>query len=84
MQLAFEPFGSRKDSDWNQNVDSTDLANVLANLVIFPPLQSGYPPIPAIHRIKVARGFTGHEHLDKTGFIHMNGPGCMIRYWGGF
>ncbi len=23
--------------------------------------------------LKTSRGYTGHEHLDRTGFIHMNG-----------
>ena len=23
--------------------------------------------------VRASRGFTGHEHLDRTGFIHMNG-----------
>ena len=54
QQLAYEPFGARKDSDWAGNIDSAELSSLLNSL-------------------PVVRGFTGHEHLDKTGFIHMNG-----------
>ena len=69
-QLAFEPFGSRKDSDWTKNIDSTELSNLLTDGVSFSLWLGGY--YGDIDN-KVARGFTGHEHLDKTGFIHMNG-----------
>ncbi|MDM3871864.1 RHS repeat-associated core domain-containing protein [Porticoccus sp. W117] len=76
-QVAFEPFGSRKDSDWTKNIDSSELNSLLTDSVtfyinLFPYLSNG-DPIPASVDHKVARGFTGHEHLDKTGFIHMNG-----------
>ena len=27
----------------------------------------------AEHGERVSRGFTGHEHLDRTGLVHMNG-----------
>jgi RHS repeat-associated protein len=56
--LAFEPFGSRKNKDWTANISSAELDALL-------DLDWG-------HTRKV-RGFTGHEHLDRTGFIHMNG-----------
>ena len=72
MQLAFEPFGQRKDSDWTKNIDTTDMNNILTTNVQLQ-LYSGADPIPNTHRIRVARGFTGHEHLDSNGFIHMNG-----------
>ncbi|MCV6606452.1 MAG: RHS repeat-associated core domain-containing protein, partial [Porticoccaceae bacterium] len=58
-QLAFEPFGARKDSDWTRNITTAALDALLRE------------DTPPPH--KIARGFTGHEHLDKTGFIHMNG-----------
>ncbi|MDM3871862.1 glycohydrolase toxin TNT-related protein [Porticoccus sp. W117] len=75
--MAFEPFGSRKDSDWTKKIDSSELNSLLTDNVafhvnLFPYLSNG-DPIPASVDHKVARGFTGHEHLDKTGFIHMNG-----------
>lgn len=78
QQLAYEPFGSRKDSDWRRNIDSTELSNLLMNYVIFDyssfPYLYPYEPVPVnAHHARVARGFTGHEHLDRTGFIHMNG-----------
>ena len=56
--LAFEPFGSRKMKDWTGNISSIELNALLA-------LDWDHP--------RRARGFTGHEHLDRTGFIHMNG-----------
>ncbi|MGS2724925.1 RHS repeat-associated core domain-containing protein [Porticoccus sp. GXU_MW_L64] len=56
QRMAFEPFGSRKDSDWFRNIDTSELDSLLDNL-----------------NIRTSRGFTGHEHLDRTGFIHMNG-----------
>lgn len=56
--LAFEAFGARKAKNWTGSIPSTELDALLA-------LESG-------HSRKI-RGFTGHEHLDRTGFIHMNG-----------
>jgi RHS repeat-associated protein len=56
--LAFEPFGSRKTKDWTANISSTEL-NALLDL--------------DWDHARKTRGFTGHEHLDRTGFIHMNG-----------
>ena len=56
--LAFEPFGSRKKKDWTANISSTEFNELLE--------------LDWDHSRK-ARGFTGHEHLDRTGFIHMNG-----------
>jgi RHS repeat-associated protein len=57
-QLAFEPFGSRKKKDWTANISSTERDDLL--------------DLDWDHARK-ARGFTRHEHLDRTGFIHMNG-----------
>ena len=57
-QLAFEVFGSRKMADWTANISQSELDALL-------DLDSGHT--------RKARGFTGHEHLDRTGFIHMNG-----------
>jgi RHS repeat-associated protein len=57
-QLAIEPFGSRKAKDWASNIPTPELDALL--------------DLAADHSRK-ARGFTGHEHLDRTGFIHMNG-----------
>jgi RHS repeat-associated protein len=56
--LAFEAFGSRKAKDWSAHIPAAELDALLA-------LDSG-------HSRKI-RGFTGHEHLDRSGFIHMNG-----------
>ena len=57
-RLAFEPFGSRKKKDWGGNISTTELDSLLG--------------LDWDHSRK-ARGFTGHEHLDRTGFVHMNG-----------
>ena len=69
-QLAYEPYGSRKDSDWRSNIDTLELADILSNefSVNLPAF-----PLGVQYHARVARGFTGHEHLDRTGFIHMNG-----------
>ena len=56
--LAFEPFGPRKKKDWTANISASEFSDLIE-------LDWG-------HSRKV-RGFTGHEHLDRTGFIHMNG-----------
>ena len=67
-RAAFEPFGSRKRKDWTANISSMELEALL--------------DLDTDHTRK-ARGFTGHEHLDRTGFIHMNGR-CTTRSWEGF
>ncbi|MDJ0701447.1 MAG: RHS repeat-associated core domain-containing protein, partial [Woeseiaceae bacterium] len=56
--LAFEPFGSREKKDWSANISSAELDDLL-------DVSSGHS--------RKARGFTAHEHLDRTGFVHMNG-----------
>ncbi len=56
--LSYENFGSRKKKDWTANILSTELDALLD---------------VATDHARKARGFTGHEHLDRTGFIHMNG-----------
>jgi RHS repeat-associated protein len=56
--LAFEPFGSRKKKDWTANISTAEL-DVLLDLDWDHP--------------RMVRGFTSHEQLDRTGFIHMNG-----------
>ena len=57
-KLANEPFGARQAKDWSANIPAAELDALLE--------------LDAGHSRKV-RGFTGHEHLDRTGFIHMNG-----------
>lgn len=56
--LAFEPFGARKQADWSGNLTTAELDALL---------------VRDWDRTPKVRGFTGHEHLDRTGFIHMNG-----------
>ncbi len=56
--LAFDPFGLRKQSDWSGSLPSAELDALMVK---------DWGQAPRV------RGFTGHEHLDRTGFIHMNG-----------
>jgi len=51
--LAFDPFGDRREPDWSRALTSAALDLLLTD------------------ESTTARGFTGHEHLDRTGFIHM-------------
>ena len=56
--LEFEPFGGRKESDWAGQISASGLSSLL---------ERDWDRSPKI------RGFTSHEHLDRTGLIHMNG-----------
>ena len=53
---AYDPFGSRRASDWTRAMTETELESL-----------AGEAPQ------RTARGYTGHEHLERTGLIHMNG-----------
>ena len=53
---AYDPFGSRRASDWTRALSGTERAALAAEA-------------PQ----RTARGYTGHEHLERTGLIHMNG-----------
>ena len=55
-RLAFDPFGSRRLSNYSEDISTSELNEVLNNA-----------------GDRTLRGFTGHEHLDRTGVIHMNG-----------
>ncbi len=61
-QLAFEPYGARKGESWQSNIGASELDDVLENTL----------STSAAHA-RLAGGFTGHEHLDRTNFVHMNG-----------
>ncbi|MFC4875476.1 RHS repeat-associated core domain-containing protein [Microbulbifer halophilus] len=54
--FAFDPYGSRRKSDWSGELDELGLEELLNG-----------------QGLSTKRGFTGHEHLDRTGLIHMNG-----------
>ena len=56
--MAYEPFGARKSKHWTQNLGSAESTSLLLRTLA--------------HDRKV-RGFTDHQHLDRTGFIHMKG-----------
>jgi len=53
--LAFDPFGDRREPDWSRALTSAALDLLLEG------------------ESTTQRGFTDHEHLDRTGFIHMTG-----------
>lgn len=59
LSFAFDPFAGRRNSDWNSSTTASEYLNVLDDLDEIINLTS--------------RGFTGHEPLDRTGVIHMNG-----------
>lgn len=53
---SFDPFGSRRSSDWSSDATASELATAQSDLDWF-----------------TQQGFTDHEHLDRTGLIHMGG-----------
>ena len=56
QRMAFDPFGSRRNTDWHGDLSGIDLSTLI----------DGLPS-------STTRGYTGHEMLDRTGFVHMNG-----------
>ena len=57
LSLAHDPFGTRRKSDWTAALPAADAASLAEG-------QDGG---------RSRHGFTGHETLDRTGFIHMGG-----------
>ena len=57
LSLAHEPYGSRRKADWTAALPAAEVA----------ALAAGQDAGRARH------GFTGHEPLDRTGFVHMGG-----------
>ncbi|SFC07258.1 RHS repeat-associated core domain-containing protein [Microbulbifer thermotolerans] len=57
--MAFDPWGKRRDADW-QAIDISDL--VANNYSLLESLTD-----------TTTKGFTGHEMVDALGVIHMNG-----------
>ncbi|MCX2783619.1 RHS repeat-associated core domain-containing protein [Microbulbifer thermotolerans] len=57
--MAFDPWGKRRDADW-QAIDISDL--VASNYSLLESLTD-----------TTTKGFTGHEMVDALGVIHMNG-----------
>jgi len=55
---GYDPFGKPREGDWSDS-DGIDNANQTAGDL------NGYK--------QSTRGFTGHEHLNETNLIHMNG-----------
>ena len=57
QSLAYEPYGSRRRADWTAALPPGDVAALAA----------------AQDAERARLGFTGHEPLDRTGFVHMGG-----------
>ena len=59
-QMAFDPWGQRRaGGDWN---------------TVWQQWTMGMTPVWAQSAIDITpRGYTGHEHVDEMGIIHMNG-----------
>ncbi|AWF80678.1 hypothetical protein BTJ40_07535 [Microbulbifer sp. A4B17] len=59
QSMAFDPWGKRRDSDW----DSLEISDLIG---------SNYQLMDSLNEI-TTHGFTGHEMVDALGIIHMNG-----------
>ena len=57
QSLAYEPYGARRRADWTAALPPGDVAALAA----------------AQDAGRARLGFTGHEPLDRTGFVHMGG-----------
>ncbi len=57
-KTSFDPFGGRRSKDWSRDITQVEKDALLA---------------PDYEDEKSPRGFTDHEMLNRTGFIHMNG-----------
>ena len=57
-KTSFDPFGGRRAKTWSSDIPLADL-----NALLFVDYEDENSP----------RGFTDHEMLSRTGFIHMNG-----------
>ena len=57
LELAHDPYGTRREADWSGALAGEDVAGVAAGQ------DAG----------RTRRGFTGHEQLDRTGLVHMGG-----------
>ena len=57
LSLAHDPYGARRKADWTALLPASDIAALAAGQ------DAG----------RARNGFTGHETLDRTGFVHMGG-----------
>ena len=57
LALAHDPYGTRRQADWTAQLPAAEAAALAAGR------DAG----------RTRAGFTGHETLDRTGFVHMNG-----------
>ena len=67
-RMGFDPWGQRRDPETIQNPWTQWVANGANANATFATPQWAWLMIEA-----TPRGFTGHEHLDWHGLIHMNG-----------
>ncbi len=56
--MSFDAFGARRKTNWAGELTQAETEALLSDVGI---------------GIGTSRGYTGHEHLDRTGLIHMNG-----------
>jgi len=68
VKTSFDPFGGRRSITWG-----SDITTAQRNVLLGVGFEDANSP----------RGFTDHEHLNRTGFIHMNGrvydPRIVVR-----
>ena len=57
LSLAHDPYGTRRRADWTGQLPAAEVAALAAGQ------DAG----------RARSAFTGHEPLDRTGFVHMNG-----------
>ena len=57
LSLAHDPYGTRRKADWTAALPAAEVAALAAGQ------DAG----------RARNGFTGHETLDRTGFVHMGG-----------
>ena len=57
LSLAHDPYGTRRKADWTAVLPAAEVAALAAGQ------DAG----------RARNGFTGHETLDRTGFVHMGG-----------
>ena len=57
LALAHDPYGARRKADWTARLPAAEARALAAGQ------DAG----------RTRAGFTGHETLDRTGFVHMNG-----------
>ena len=84
ISTGSQPNTPNKTQYWHKdhlgsNVAITDAAGTVIERMAYDPYgkrrspNGAYDPNNSLRSANTDRGFTGHEHLDDLGFIHMNG-----------